>query len=213
MTKIKVKAGERYGHLTIIKEADRIKTPSGQTNRVFKCKCDCGNIKKVRLAHLRHGRIKSCGCYSRALNGKSDTPIGKSYRAMRYRCSPSYFESQYYHERGIKVCQEWLNDFSLFEKWAKNNGFKKGLQLDRIDNDKGYSPDNCRYVDSITNANNTRRTIYIDYKGEGISLKLLLREKGLFKHFAAIYSRIKRGWNPEKAVDTPINTKHSTKKL
>jgi hypothetical protein len=208
MGKINVIQGERYGHLTVIKEADKIRTPSGQTNRVFKCKCDCGNIKEVRLLHLRHGRIKSCGCIKNTLNGKWDTPIGKSYRAMRYRCSPSYFQSQYYYKRGITVCDAWLNDFSLFEKWAKENGFKKGLQLDRIDNDKGYSPYNCRYVDSIINCNNTRKTIYINYGGKRVSLKLIIREKGLIQHYTTIWRRIKRGWDPQKAIDTPINKKH-----
>lgn len=71
-----------------------------------------------------------------------------------------------YGARGITVCDEWRKDCKVFYKWAKENGYNKGLQLDRIDNDKGYSPDNCHWVTAQENSYNKRNTRKITYKGE-----------------------------------------------
>ena len=76
---------------------------------------------------------------------------------MKSRCyTPSHPSYERYHEKGIKVCDEWLSSFESFRDWAINNGFSEELSLDRINNDGNYEPDNCRWVTAKVQANNRR---------------------------------------------------------
>lgn len=198
--------GETYGNLTVISEAERMRLPSGQKPRVFICRCICGTEKQVLGLHLVRGRITSCGCINRTMNGESQTPIGRCYKGMKDRCSPTYSERHIYFDKGIRVCEEWDKDYFAFREWALENGFKKGLQIDRIDNSKGYQPDNCRFVENLINVNNRDITFYVTYKGNKEAICLLLRRLNKLQHYTAITQRIKRGWEHDKAIDTPIKT-------
>lgn len=196
--------GNKYGKLTVLKEGDRKILPSGQKARQVICKCDCGKTHTVLISHLIRGRISSCGCLPKVMNGESNTHLGRLYRTIIYRCSEKYFQSYLYHQKGIKVCDEWENSFNLFKNWCLNNGYKHGLQIDRIDNTKGYSPDNCRFVNSIINCNNRHITRLVNYKGRNTPFMILIREKGLLNHATTILGRINRGWSIEDAFDTEI---------
>lgn len=94
------------------------------------------------------------------------------YSAMKQRCySPKNPSYKFYSRRNITVCQEWLDSFQTFKDWALLNGYdysknRKEQSLDRIDNSKGYSPDNCRFVTHSENCKNTIRNIWIEYNGE-----------------------------------------------
>jgi hypothetical protein len=202
--KIKVGEGQRFNKLTVIKEVERFVQPSGQGQRGFLCRCDCGNLKKVRLSHLRHNRVKSCGCESSDLHGDTGMPLHNIWRGMVNRAKDSYDQSYLYAERGITVCDQWGKSYIAFRKWALKNGYKEGLTIDRIDNEGNYEPGNCRFVTQAVNNCNKRNTLYVNYKGRKRSLTLLLKEKRVFQHYSAIFSRIQRGWNPERAIDTPI---------
>ena len=186
--------------------------PSGQTNRAFNCKCDCGKIKKVRLSHLVRGKIKSCGCLFKTMSGKSSSDLGVVYRSMKTRCKSDYFESHLYYDKGIIICDEWLNDFELFESWSINNGYKKGLQLDRKNNSKGYSPKNCRYVTPKVNVNNRDNTLYVNYKNKKWSLQLLLVYLKNPNKYNTVRSRILRGWDIEKALFKKPLSNYSSRK-
>lgn len=202
--KLNIINGSKYGMLTVVCESEPKRLPSGQTNRVFECLCDCGNTTNVRLLHLIRMRTISCGCASLKMNGLSNKKIGKAYKSMLSRCSDKYFERRLYFDKGIKVCNDWQNSFSSFYEWAINNGYKDGLQLDRIDNSLGYSPDNCRFVEPYLNANNKDTTFYITYNGEKRALSLVLRELNKTANYYTIFGRIKRGWVPQDAIDKPI---------
>lgn len=197
---LKILKGTKYGKLTVICEGEKIRLPSGQTNRTLKCKCECGNIKDVRIMHLTRGRTVSCGCIVNTMNGESNTVVGKLYRSIKWRTSKKYSERHIYYDRGINVCDEWLNDYMSFKKFCKQNGFKKGLQIDRIDNDKGYSPDNCRFVTPKENCNNRRVTFMVTYKGEEKSLNILLKELNYPNKYGTVRTRILRGWSVEDAL-------------
>lgn len=142
----------------------------------WKCKCECGNETIVSGEHLKSGHTKSCGCLHNELikglnlkNGLSCTKLYYAYRNMINRCNWEKGEMYYrYGGRGISVCDEWLgkNGFLNFAEWALDNGYSESLTLDRIDNDKGYSPDNCRWADKFVQANNKRTTHYIKINGE-----------------------------------------------
>ena len=192
----KLKAvGKRYGMLVVLSNEEPIRTPSGQLNRVCRCICDCGKEKNIRFLHLNHGRITSCGCLTQSRNGKSNTPIGKLFSGIRSRCSHYHSERHLYFDKGIKICSEWEEDFDRFESWCKENGYEKGLHIDRIDGNLGYSPDNCRFVTPKENANNTCKNIVFEYKGESKTLSQIIEISNCGLKYTTVYARIKRGWS------------------
>lgn len=199
--RLEIITGQVYGKLTVIREAEKLTLPCGQINRTVLCKCSCGNEKVVRLAQLIRGRVKSCGCQ---LHGWSRTKLHNTWRAMMARVrSDNHINHNRYKDRGITVCKEWQK-FIPFKEWALSHGWRDGLTLDRIDNNGNYSPSNCRFVTQVENANNREITTKIEYNGNLVSLSLLLHQKNIRNHYPAILGRIKRGWVPQEAVDTPI---------
>ena len=139
---------------------------------VWLCKCDCGNFcEKSSGAFKNISKIASCGCmkgkkpHMTNLELKNYKPIHECYVNMKTRCyNPNYELYSRYGGRGIKVCDEWKDNFKEFYNWTIN-GWKKGLTLDRINNDDDYKPDNCRWVDRIEQANNRHTNYLIKYKG------------------------------------------------
>ena len=107
-----------------------------------------------------------------------------------------------YGGRGIKMCDDWLDSFVSFEEWAVNNGYTENLTLDRIDVNKGYSPENCRWATWLTQANNQTRNHYVTYNEETKTVAEWAREKGLA--YNTLCSRLTRyGWSIEDALETP----------
>lgn len=202
---LNIRPGDRYNYLTVISELPKKVLPSGQKIRMIECVCDCGKHTKVALLHLVRSRIKSCGHISLKLNGESHSLLCKRWKAMIERCLPNAIDSHRYYQRGIRVCDGWLNDYSAFKKWAIENGFREELQIDRIDNNGIYEPSNCRFVTPTENAYNREINYRVTYNNENIPLLKLIRRKGIDKkHLNAIRGRISRGWSIEDAVDTPI---------
>ena len=201
--RVNVKPGQRFGKLVVLREESPFVQPSGQRQRGFLCRCDCGNVKKIRLSHLRTGRVISCNCDAHGDVGKR---LHNIWRGMISRTHKSHTESHIYFDKGIGVVKEWRDSYKIFREWALKNGYKedKKITIDRIDGNKGYQPDNCRFVTQYVNNCNKNNTVYVYYDGEKRSLHMLLREKGLLRHYGAIVSRIKRGWEHNKAIDTPI---------
>lgn len=200
---LKIIPGEKFYKLTVLGEGQRLRLPSGQTNRTIQCVCECGSIKSIRLLHLVRGRIRSCGCIKKTQKGLSGEKLFKVWKGMHERCDGKVGKSPMYVVKNIKVCEEW-KEFEPFFIWAKVNGYDKGLQIDRIDNSKGYAPENCRFVTPQDNCNNRDNTVFVEYEGKKISLRDLLNIKNLMKNYPAIASRIKRGVPMPDAIDRPI---------
>ncbi len=195
--------GTKYGHLTVIKEGEKKYLPSGQTNRTILCKCDCGIVKTIRISHLISGKTISCGCGNGINSIYKTERLYKKWLSMNYRCHVIKTEN-YCTRKNIKVCDEWKTDYLSFKKWCLNNGYKEELAIDRKDNDKGYGPDNCRFVTNIVNVNNRSNTFKVWYNGEEVAFMQLIHEKKLWLHATAIRNRIKRGWSANYAFDKPI---------
>lgn len=150
------------------------------------CECKCGKLVKVDGTHLKNGHTKSCGCLNNEKirmvnykNGLSGTKLHYAYCNMCNRCNrEDNCEYSDYGGRGIKVCDEWLgeNGFVNFADWSLLHGYKEGLTIDRINNNKGYSPDNCRWVDRYVQANNKRNTRYLKINGEVDTVANLARK-------------------------------------
>lgn len=166
--------GQKFGRLTVLRQApDKIK-PSGAHSKMWECKCDCGNIKIISRSSLVSGDTVSCGCYHKEhahdygkKHGLTNTKLYTKWSGIVQRCTnPNAIHYDMYGGRGITICDEWRNDFYSFYSWSIENGYKDGLTIDRIDNNKGYYPENCRWTDLKTQANNTRRNHYITYNNE-----------------------------------------------
>ncbi|AWC29092.1 MULTISPECIES: hypothetical protein [Bacillus cereus group] len=178
---------------------------------LWKFKCDCGNevVKEGRT--VKRGDIKSCGClvvehakYLNYSNGFGRTKLYGVYKGILDRCNnPENKSFKDYGGRGIKVIEEWEADYLVFMEWALANGYKDGLSIDRIDVNKGYSPENCRWATRDVQANNKRNTILINYKGKTQSLKRWCKELNL--NYYTIHSRITRNnYSYIDALEKPI---------
>ena len=177
-------ANMKFGRLLVIKMIGKNKTHQA----LWECQCDCGNKTISTTADLKSGNKKSCGCLqkehlskaperSKRTHEKSKTRIYRAWAGMKNRCSPSNkYTRKYYHDRGIKVCESWENSFEVFYKWSIQKGYQDNLSLDRINNNKGYYPRNCRWVDHQTQMNNTSRTLKILYEGKEYTIKELSEE-------------------------------------
>ena len=133
--------------------------------------CDCGNHFISSGKDFSHGKIKSCGCLNRkkasiraiernTTHGKRNTRLYTIWKGMKARCgNPSATGFSNYGGRGIHVCSQWINNFEEFYHWAVSNGYADNLTIDRINNDKGYCPDNCRWVTMKDQQNNRRNNV------------------------------------------------------
>jgi hypothetical protein len=151
-------SGAVYGRLTVIN--DTSERMGGSI--VWKCKCSCGNIKKVRSIHLVQQKIKSCGCLQKESNKKHGmcyTPEYKAWRAMQSRCSQSASckDKKNYFDRGISVSEEWIGE-SGFLKFLSHIGMRPSTNhsVDRIDNNGNYEPNNVQWADRKTQIYNRR---------------------------------------------------------
>jgi len=148
----------QYGRLTIIKEVAPKIYSSGKKLRVL-AKCDCGNEKEYFFSNLKKGNTSSCGCYNierSTTHGYRDHPLYNVWKHIKYRCIDLKNGSYgYYGGRGIKICEEWL-DPKIFIDWCLANGWKKGLEIDRINNNGNYEPGNCRFVAGSLQSRNRR---------------------------------------------------------
>ena len=149
-------AGERFNKLVGIKLFDSIK-------KRWLFKCDCGKEKIIQKSHVINGAIKHCGCL-RGTHRLTKTLTYHRWKAMKNRCRPSYHRSKDYYGRGIFICDKWLK----FENFLKDMGFcpNKNLSLDRINNDKGYEPSNCRWASTRQQSTNRRSNKFLEFNGE-----------------------------------------------
>ena len=173
--------GQRFGRLVVLEDT-KIMVPN-RTQTYQKCLCDCGNIVIVPKSYLKSEHTRSCGCWVKEMHtthGLSQSRIYKVYSGMKKRCyDKNHKLYNRYGGRGITICDEWLNDFMAFYNWSMANGYQDDLTIDRIDNNKGYSPDNCRWVTMLEQAQNTSKNVNITYKGKTQTISAWSRETGI----------------------------------
>ena len=171
---------KRYGRLLVTDEETQIK--KGNRNRLhIKCVCDCGNEVWIRKDSLTRGNTQSCGCMKEeqdeinlTVNHShklSQSKIWHTYYGMKSRCY-NVEDKRYnqYGGRGIGMCGEWYDSFEAFAEWALDNKLEGHLQIDRIDNDGNYSPDNCRIVTAKRNSRNRSTNILVKHKNKWITI-------------------------------------------
>lgn len=194
--------GQKFNRLTAIKRIDLKK---------WLFKCDCGNEKVIDSYCVRKGITKSCGCYNAEVASERGTTHGLTHTsefhtwcAMRKRCDINKANKEdfdLYAGRGITVCERWLNSF---ENFIEDMGMKPSPKhsIDRIDNNKGYYKENCRWATNKQQSRNKRDNFYITYNNEIKTLVEWCEELNL--NYKTIYARLKVSkWSVEKAFTTP----------
>lgn len=183
--------------------------------RLFaRCFCVCGNKKDIRMDTLKKRPNASCGCKNKekAANRFRRHGLCKDYSSLISvhknivsRCENELDEAYInYGGRGIQVCKEWRDNVKCFIDWAVENGWKKGLDIDRIDNNKGYYPNNCRFVDRKRNCRNKRNNIIVKAFDEEKCIMEWVEDSRCAVNYSVLYQRLRKSkWNPEKSIITP----------
>ena len=205
--KAKDLSGQRFDRLTVI-----LKHPSNVKNGHvrWECLCDpkyggCGNITIVNVSHLKNGHVRSCGCFrkeNKTTHGFSDSPEYGIWNAIKKRCyNPNNQYYSNYGGRGITMSDEWKESFEAFYRDMGPRPSHKHT-IDRRENDKGYSKDNCRWATRIEQNNNRKNNIYYEFDGERKTLGEWCSELDL--NYDAVYYRLQKGMEFEDALDDVI---------
>lgn len=200
------RVGQRYGRLVVTSRSENRTEPSGAVRAFWNCVCECGVEKTVSGQALSRGRTLSCGCLAsdarkqQATHDMSGSGTYKTWHMMVQRCTnPNGTHWDSYGGRGITICDEW----KVFENFHRDMGTRpENTTLDRIDNEKGYGPDNCRWASKLEQANNRRTNIPITLGTETKTIAEWGRSTGLGKSVVA--NRLRRGWPVWKALTEPL---------
>lgn len=173
--------GQKFNMLTVL---DFYDVQNGASR--WLCRCDCGNEVVVYGRHLKTGNTMSCGCYHKAHNyeygykhGGCRERLYVIWCDMKSRCNnPNNVSYKYYGGKGISICKEWEEDYSVFRDWAYNNGYNDELTIDRIDSDNDYYPENCQWLPFKENVEKDKR------RYSGIAVNDLTGEKFVFNSIA-----------------------------
>lgn len=191
-------SGSRFGRLTVLGFVGVCNSAS-----VWKCRCDCGVIKDVSGNRLRSGKTRSCGCLRKeglTSHGGSCSALYWTWIGMMKRCyNPSHHAYNAYGGRGVTVCQRWHN----LQIFINDMGPKpKDMTLDRIDNSKGYSPENCRWATPKQQARNRRRNVVLRFDGKEMCMAEWATHLGISR--GTLFYRLKSGWPLDRAL-RPLN--------
>ena len=206
--------GHRYGRLTVV----TISEPTAKGKPQWVCRCDCGNEHVASASNLRNGTVRSCGCLRsesarrassmRRTHGLTGSRLERIWKGMCTRCyNRRSLAFAYYGDRGIVICDEWLMNRAAFFNWALSSGYRDWFSIDRINNDGPYSPENCRWVNAIEQANNTRRNRVIEHGGMRLTLAQWAKRAGIST--GLLWWRLESGWEIAMAVNTKTRN-HTT---
>lgn len=192
--------GQKAGKWLVL---ERAPSETNQEAR-WRCRCECGTITSVRGTHLRKGGSAQCrkcaGDIGKRRHGMSQTRIHKAWINMSSRCNnPNDMNYKRYGGRGIRVCGEWRNSFEAFWGWAKANGYRRHLTIERTDNDGDYKPSNCYWATWKQQSHNKGNNRYITINGEAKLLCECAEEYGIPRWL--IYNRLKLGWRGKELLE------------
>lgn len=201
----------KYNKLTIISKPYLKPISNGKRCSFVKCICECGSTKEYKMSSLKSGNTKSCGCFKRyrisqthKKHGLKQHPIYLNWSNIKQRCfNKNNKNYNRYGGRGITICDEWKNNFKKFYDWAIDNGWKKGLEIDRIDNDGNYEPNNCKFSTRLEQNNNKNNNIQLKIFNESKNITEWSKDSRCKVKYRTFVARIKKGWDLEKALIHP----------
>lgn len=196
-----------FGRFEVIKRLPA--QGSTDRDRIWLSKCLICQTERVLTSRIlrdqESNKKTQCNCYW--LDNKAtptEKKLGDIFHGVKQRCYDSSKDSYHrYGGRGITVCDEWLKQPKLFYDWSLANGYKKGLQIDRIDNNGNYCPENCRWVTCRENNNNKSNCNYLVIGGDTLSLSEAVRKYNPTLSLGTAQSRLTKGWKIEAAVLMP----------
>lgn len=209
MGRFKDMTGKKIGRWEVLRRVENKIVSSTNQYAMFLCRCECGTEKKLTGKVLRRGVVKSCGCLKAELVGDINKTHGLSnhrlyglWCGIRTRCNNENATGyKNYGGRGIKMCSEW-DDFETFLKDMEPT-YVEGLTIDRIDVNKGYYKENCRWVTPAVQSMNKRDNVKVNYRGQKIRLLKLAQSSNVF--YKVIYQRVVNyGWDIDDALKTPV---------
>ena len=187
------KIGKVFGDCKVL-DSKRI---NGCTKYLLECQKCKTRFWKCKVHSLCH--VCGNGALHHNARGWNRDPLYFEYHSILRRLKG--------HEeyKNVPICVEWENDFIKFRQWAIENGYKKGLTIDRIDNSKGYEPSNCRWATAKQQANNRRNNVILEYNGE----KRTMSEWASFIKipYSTLKNRRKYGWSVEDILKTPYKSR------
>lgn len=206
--------------ITVIKQVEDYVSPKGKHRAMWLCECNCEkHTIFITLGNgIRTGHVKSCGCWELECHSTHKSYKERLYKVwsnMKLRCNnPNHKQYYNYGGRGIKVCDEWNNDYLSFKKWAYENGYDENASkgqytIERIDVNGNYCPENCCWKTHKEQQFNKRNNHKVEYDGKLLTLTEWGELTGFGFHL--IQSRLKRGWSIEKALTTPVKRKSKYK--
>ena len=193
--------GTKQGLITVLCHFKK-----GKNNKnYFRCQCECGRISEICTNHFINSKQTTCGRFHKKYeNSKVGGRVYDTWNRMIHRCYDiNHHKYLSYGARGIKVCDEWKNNYDTFYKWAIENGYREGLWIERIDNDGDYCPENCKWATRKEQMRNTRRSKHIEYNGETHCLAEWCEILNLY--YPTINGRLHKGWSIEKSFEKPTN--------
>lgn len=205
MRKIDNLTGKKYNFLTITSEVYYKMLNCGYRRPHVMCKCDCGETKECDAYHVLNSKVISCGCKwgGRTTHGLSKHRLYAVWEGIKARCyNPNYNQYCDYGGRGIKMCDEWRYDAESFIRWSMENGWKKGLTIERENNDGNYEPSNCKYATWKEQGKNKRSNRYLTCNGKTMTIGEWKIELGCSE--AVIRNRLK---NPKWTVEQALTIK------
>lgn len=195
-------SGQRFGRWTAIECSARAKRPGQQTK--WKCRCDCGTVKKAVLYHaLTNGGSKSCGCLKREIASRPNSVRQLHKReynvwmSIKTRClNEKHVTFANYGGRGITLCDEWKASFASF---IRDMGPANGGTIERVDNNRGYEPSNCKWIPKGEQSRNRRSNIVIEWKGESMLLTDIARKENVN------YLSMRQYWKGGKTLEEAVS--------
>jgi hypothetical protein len=206
-----IKEGDRFNQLVAIKFSH-----NGYEGKIiyWLFLCDCGQMKVLPKNSVISHRTVSCGCQRVRNTISRSTKHGDANRGARERLNSIWVDmrkrcrnkkDERYGGRGISVCSEWEKDYMSFRRWALDNGYSDNLSIERIDNNGGYSPENCRWVTMAEQAKNKRNSRVIEFDGYRMCASSWAKKYNIpYKNF---HARIQRGWSMERALGINVEIK------
>jgi hypothetical protein len=220
MRKYEDEVGSKFGRLTIVAYAE-----GGHPRKVV-CRCDCGVVKTILRASVITGNTSSCGCLNldkirernkanKKTHGLSKTKLYSVWHNMHRRCyNPTAKDYKHYGGRGIKICDRWQKpaEFGFFNfKEDMEGSYSDELEIDRIEVNGDYSPDNCKWSTRSQQVINRRsgeggfNAKFYTYKDQTLCLSEWARVSGI--KLSTLSGRLRTGWDFEKAITQPLRNK------
>ena len=197
--------GQTFSELTILSLEGR----DHASKMLVRCRCSCGAVHTLRFNSLQAGKAVSCGHISReftsarsTIHGLSRHPDFQVWVDMNKRChgsNPKFTKN--YKDRGIEVCEQWRHNPAQF--FNDMGPRPKGMSLERVDNSKGYNPENCVWASMKVQQNNKRTNVFLEFQGKRMTVTQWAEELEIPKQ--TLLGRLRYGWSVEDVLTRPID--------